>query len=202
LFQNQTTSGSDRLLIQIISQHIANTLRAIQTHQPHPNQGAAIFQYIALGAAAVAIFTPMFLVTIPCLVLITAGIISLIRKEPRRLLSIATICLGLFIIIPGPSISKTDEFYINNMQIQSVNWETKRDYIYITGRVKNIGDRTVRYFKIAAYYKNASGDVIDTSYTNSGQDLHPGMAKEFKIINEASPEYKNASVVVDEVKTK
>ena len=173
-----------------------------QTHQSHPKQKAAIFQYISLGAAAVAIFTPMILVSIPCLVLITAGIISLVKREPRWLLSLASVVLGLIIIGSGPSISKTDTSYMDKMQIQDWNWEAGRNYSYVRGRVKNIGDRTVSYFKITAYYKNASGNVIDTDFTNSGEDLQPGMAKEFEIMHKESPEYKTVSIAVDEVRTK
>lgn len=170
--------------------------------QPHPQQRSAVFQYISLGAAVVALFTPMILVAIPCLVVISAGIFSLVRREPRWLLSLASVALSLFIVGSGPSISKTDTSYMDKMQIQNWDYTTEGNYGYVRGRVKNIGDRTVSYFKVTAYYKDASGRVIDIDFTNSGEDLQPGMAKEFEIMHRDSPEYETYSVAIDEVHTK
>lgn len=88
------------------------------------------------------------------------------------------------------------------MHIQNYDYKTDGNYDYVKGRVKNIGDRTVSYFKITAYYKDASGNIIDTDYTNSAENLQPGMAKEFEIMHTSSPEYQTVSVAVEEVRTK
>lgn len=51
-------------------------------------------------------------------------------------------------------------------------------------------------------YLDNNGNVLDTDYTNSGEDLLPGMSKEFEIMHKESPEYKKVSIQVDKVRTK
>ncbi|KXK31797.1 MAG: hypothetical protein UZ01_00749 [Candidatus Brocadia sinica] len=78
----------------------------------------AIFQFISLGAIIVALFTPRILISLPCLVIISAGIIALFRKEPRWFLSVASIVLGFFLIGAFTLDFDTKSAYISKMEIQ------------------------------------------------------------------------------------
>ena len=170
-----------------------------------PHKKIATFQFIALGAIVIALFTPRILVSLPCLVIISAGIIALVRKEPRRILSVASILIGFYFIIALSSIFVGGTRYINNMQIQ--NWDvvlsdSSGNYSYIRGRIKNVGDETVSYFKIKALYEDDSGNVLDTDYTNSVESMLPGMSKEFEIMHKNSDTYKKFAIIIEEVRTK
>jgi hypothetical protein len=161
----------------------------------------AIFQYISLGAVVVALFTPRILLSVPCLVTIIAGIVALVRAEPRKLLSLATVGFAVFLVSWSPTgVSTKSTAYVQNMEIEDSNWTTERNYTYVRGRVKNSGDKTVSYFKITAYYKDDEDNVLDTDYTNSAENLRPGMAKEFEIMHRASPDYKHVSIQVEDVR--
>lgn len=166
-----------------------------------PHKKTAIFQFISLGAIIIAFFTPTILVALPCLVIISSGIIALVRKEPRRLLSLAFIILGFFFVIIATSIFDLDSSYIKKMEIQKWNWTKEGTYSYIRGRVKNNGNRTVSYFEIKALYKDWVDNVLDTDYTNSSDKLLPGMAKEFEIMHKESPEYKQVGILIEKVRT-
>ena len=43
---------------------------------PIPQKKIAIFQFISLGAIFIALFTPRILISLPCLVIISAGLIA------------------------------------------------------------------------------------------------------------------------------
>lgn len=169
---------------------------------PSPRKKPAIFQFISLGALFVALFTPRILISLPCLVIISTGIIALVRKEPRWLLSLASIILAFFFISASTPNFGGDTSYIGKMEIQKWDWTEEHNYSYIRGRIRNGGDKTVSYFKIKALYKDAGGTVLDTGYTNSGEDLLPGMSKEFEIMHKESPEYKKVGILIEEVQTK
>lgn len=161
----------------------------------------AIFQFVSLGAIVIALFTPRMLVTLPCLVIISAGIIALVRKEPRWVLSLGCTIAGLYLIaMSTPDLSSRTE-YIGKMELQNWDWQAESNYTHIRGRVKNTGNKTVRYFKIQGFYKDASGNVLDTDFTNSSENLMPGMSKEFEITHRQSPDYKHMSISVVEAHT-
>ena len=93
--------------------------------------------------------------------------------------------------------------YKKNMVIQKGwRWEEEERYNYIRGRVKNTGTKTVTYFKLKVEYQNARKEVVDTDYTNSGETLGPGMAKEFEIMHHNSEDYKSVAIGIEEVKVK
>ncbi len=163
---------------------------------------SGIFQLVALGALVVALFTPRFMVAIPCLVLISSAIAALIRREPRWLLSVAILLFGLWIVGSSPVSNDGDLEYTQSLRIEDWRWDKEGAYTYIRGRVTNTGSKTISYFAITAYYKDSAGKVLDTDYTNSGQDLGPGMSKEFQIMHKQSFEYSSVSVEVNKVSTR
>ncbi len=162
----------------------------------------AIFQFISLGAIIVAFLALRTHASLFCLVVISSGIIALIRKEPRWLLSVASIFLGIFLISMSMHNSGTRSDYVSKMEIQK--WEYKNDISssHIWGRVKNVGDRTAYFYTIKALYKDSSGNVLDTGSTGSAETLPPGMSKEFEIFHKASPEYKHISLYVEAARAK
>ena len=67
-------------------------------HNLIPVSKNATFQFISLSALVIALFTPKLLFTIPCLVVVSTGIISLIKKEPRWWLSLGSVLLAVLFL--------------------------------------------------------------------------------------------------------
>lgn len=88
----------------------------------------------------------------------------------------------------------------NKLEIQD-GWKWTKDgnYTYITGRVKNMTDTNITYFKLTAEYLDSSGNILDTDYTNSGETIRPGAMKEFEIMHKYSDEYDKVRLIVEEV---
>lgn len=80
------------------------------------------------------------------------------------------------------------------------NWEKDGNYTYVKGRVKNTGDKTISYFEITAEYLDKNGQVLDTDYTNSGENLRPSNQKEFKIMHRYDSQYEQVRIFVEEVR--
>lgn len=79
---------------------------------------------------------------------------------------------------------KEEAAYVYKLEVQPGWTYTKDgDYSHIRGRVKNIGDKVVRYWKITSKYYNPKGEMLDQGYTNSGEDLLPGEADSFEIMH-------------------
>ena len=134
--------------------------------------------------------------------MIISSIISLIRKEKRWGLSLIALLLGFFLLILPAINESQDILYKEKVTIVNWNWENERNYSYVRGRIRNDGDKIIRYFKVKAYYLDDMGNVLDTDIDNDLEDLYPGMSKEFEIMHKNNPEYKKVSVVVDEVEIK
>lgn len=88
----------------------------------------------------------------------------------------------------------------DKLEIQP-GWENilDGDYRYITGRVKNVSDENITYFKLVAEFLDDKGNVLDTDYTNSGETIRPGSMKEFKIMHKDQDEYKKVRLFIEEV---
>lgn len=163
---------------------------------------AGVFQIISLVTLVIALFTPKLFLNFFVLIIIGSAIISLIRSEKRWGLSLISLGLGLFLLIL-PVINESQEIiYKNNVTIVDYNWEKEENFCYIRGRLRNDGNKTIRYFKVKAYYLDDYGNVLDTDFDNDLDDLMPGMSKEFEIMHINNPEYKRVKVEMDEVSTK
>jgi len=91
--------------------------------------------------------------------------------------------------------------YMDRLEIvEGWKWINDGDYTYIKGRVKNISDVSVDYFKLTAEYIDSNGNVLDTDYTNSGETIRPGNQKEFEIMHRVDNEYTKVKIFIDEVK--
>jgi hypothetical protein len=93
--------------------------------------------------------------------------------------------------------------YLQYIKIQDGwKWYVDNGYIYIDGRVKNNGNKTIRYFEINASFKNKSNEIVDTDYTNSGEELIPGSMKSFNIMHRNSSDIKYISLQVKNISLK
>ena len=163
---------------------------------------SGVFQIISLATFIIALFTPQLFLNFFVLIVIVSAITSLIRKEKRWVLSLIVLLLGFFLLII-PIINETKEIlYKDKVSIVDWDWEKGSYYSYIRGRIRNDGDRTIRYFKVKAYYLDDLGNVLDTDIDNDIEDLLPGMSKEFEIMHRNNPDYNKVRVEVDEVRIK
>ena len=97
-------------------------------------------------------------------------------------------------------IKESKAIAVTLMEIQEGwTWKIDNNYSYIWGRVKNTGTTVIRYFEVAATYKDDQGNVLDTDYTNSGETLRPGWSKEFEIMHKNSPHYRTVAIRVQDV---
>jgi len=138
------------------------------------------------------------------------------RKMQKSISAIITLAfLGWFLIFFMPSCEEslseltsdpTESVALEKakgqLQIQwGWTWVKERNYSYIRGRVKNIGNTTICYFEVVALYRDANEEVLDTDFTNSGEDLRPGWSKEFEIMHTNKTEYKHVSIHVQGIRT-
>jgi len=101
--------------------------------------------------------------------------------------------------VPSPSPTPNPATLVTVVNKQ---WVLDGGYDYIRGSVQNGSDQTVRYWKLTAFYKNSSGDIVDSAFTNDLEDLLPGASKKFEIMHKASPEITSVSVVFSKVEFK
>ena len=183
---------------------------ATKTKKTTKKNTSAIFQYISIASFVVLLNTPKLVASFPALVVLSTAIISLVKKEPRKYLSICIFVITIFLMLPSNETSSTSssaassqENYASKMRIENNwKWELDGNYSYVKGTVTNTGDKPIRYFKITAYFYDKNNKVVETDYTNSGETLMPGMGKKFEISNKYSPEYKHVNIFVEEVSLK
>lgn len=176
------------------------------------NISSAIFQYISIASFVVLLNTPKIVASMPALFVLSTAIISIVKKEPRKYLSIAILVMTILLMMPinentssssSTSTSREEESYVSKMRIENNwKWELDGDYSYIKGTITNAGDKPIRYFKITAHYMDKDNKVVDTDYTNSGETLMPNMGKKFEISTKYSKEYKHVNIFVEEVSLK
>jgi len=88
----------------------------------------------------------------------------------------------------------------SSLQVQEGwTWTIDGDYDYINGSVKNIGSKTISYFEVTVDFLDASGNVLDSDYTNSGQNLNAGNMKAFDLMHEHISGSEKARAYVNEV---
>lgn len=79
---------------------------------------------------------------------------------------------------------------------QGWQWTAERNYDYVRGSVKNIGDKPIEYFEVTAEYLDANGNVLDTDYTNCNETLRPGNQKKFEIMHKTDPSEKKVRIFI------
>lgn len=86
-----------------------------------------------------------------------------------------------------------------SVTVVDADHEVQNGYDYIRGSVQNDSHRPIKYWKVTTQFKNASGKIIDTAYTNSGETLLPDASKKFEIMHAVVPEAVETKTFVDEV---
>ena len=85
------------------------------------------------------------------------------------------------------------------LNVSNVRVTHSGNYAYVTGSVKNTGTYSVRYVKVRAACRNASGSVIDTDWTYAVDSdwLEPGESKTFEMmIRDPNNNIRSASVTI------
>ena len=83
------------------------------------------------------------------------------------------------------------------------NWTTEKsgNYIYIKGTVTNTSaSKTISYFEVEAKFYNKYGNVIDSEWTNDGDDLSPGESRKFEIMHKCNSDETDIKLLIKEVK--
>lgn len=86
-----------------------------------------------------------------------------------------------------------------DLKITNDNWKKERNYVYVTGSVKNTGDTTISYYKISVDFYDSRGNIVDSDWTN-GIDLKAGASRHFEIMHKNDISFKSYKVTVDEVR--
>lgn len=103
---------------------------------------SAAFQFLAIGACIIAIFTPKIIAYIPLIIACLASIIALIRKEPRWILSLIVLLFSFWLIT---SISS---------DISHIGSPSKPDYSPFTIKVTRFTADSYDYYKVIGYIIN------------------------------------------------
>ena len=82
------------------------------------------------------------------------------------------------------------------------DWTQKKsgDYIYINGSVTNTSSsKTISYFEVEAKFYDSKGNVIDSDWTNDGDDLEPGESRKFEIMHKYDSNTKDIRLSIKDV---
>ncbi len=89
-----------------------------------------------------------------------------------------------------------------NIQLEIVEgwtWTVDGAYTYIKGSVLNTGSRPVTYYKIAAEYADALGNVLDTDFTNSATRIEPGAQAKFSIMHPHNTDFAQVTIYISKL---
>ncbi|KAF1085680.1 hypothetical protein SPSYN_01824 [Sporotomaculum syntrophicum] len=96
---------------------------------------------------------------------------------------------------------KEEIYPSSKLEIQQ-NHKSKiqNDYIYITGRVKNVSNKDINYFEVRCDFLDKNDQVLDSDYTNDNLVLKPGEMREFEIMHRYKDEYEKYKLLIGDVK--
>ena len=83
--------------------------------------------------------------------------------------------------------------------VEGWTWRTDGQFSYIEGKIRNTGEKAIRYYKLIAEYADGNEQVLDSSYTNSNETFEPGQEQAFKIMNFHSNDYKNVTIYISNI---
>lgn len=168
----------------------------------------AIFQFIALAATGVALFTPKILASIPILTVLITSIVSLVRKEPRRFLSACLLGIGIiFMIASSPSISSIpsrgpdvkqevqQSEGLPPLQILSWRCDKEHDYVFVRGEVKNISSQIIKNVTAVAEFRTKNGTFVKSEDALIKYNpILPGQTSPFEVGGTDNPEIEKCNV--------
>ena len=82
------------------------------------------------------------------------------------------------------------------------DWKTEKDgkYIYIRGSVTNVSSsKTINYFEVEAKFYDSKGNVIDSDWTNDGDELEPYETRRFEIMHRCDSSYDDIRLFIKDV---
>ena len=90
---------------------------------------------------------------------------------------------------------------ISDIRVNS-EWTTEKsgNYIYIKGSVTNTSvSKTISYFEVEAKFYDSNEKVIDSDWTNDGEELEPGETRQFEIMHKYNSSEKDIRLYIKEV---
>lgn len=78
--------------------------------------------------------------------------------------------------------------------------EVRGDYVYVTGRVKNVTDKDINYFEVIVKFLDENNQVLDSDYTNDSLKLKPGEMRSFEIMHRWSDDFKIYKLTMGDVR--
>lgn len=124
---------------------------------------------------------------------------TIIKNESSSPSSSVTSSLTLEAIDAELKRRNSEEAEKNKVHVGEYTWGGGEDYDYIRGRIVNGSNKVVRYWKATAKFYDKHDNVIDTEFTNGGEQINPGSAKRFEIIHRHDPSAKTVRMLIDEV---
>ena len=89
-------------------------------------------------------------------------------------------------------------------KVEIVKVELNRDYgsqyYDVDTTIKNVGSKNIRYIKLNIYYKDSSGNIVKSDWTNDNAIIKPGATQTISKMTKKSSEWDNVTVEVAEVK--
>lgn len=82
------------------------------------------------------------------------------KKEKRKYLSFLSLALGFYLLILQAIEESQERVYKDNVIIEKYDWGKGEYYNYINGRVRNKGDKVLKYFKVKVYYLDEYENVF------------------------------------------
>lgn len=90
---------------------------------------------------------------------------------------------------------------LSKLEIQpDRNQEYRGNYVYLSGKVKNISEHNINYFEIRVDFLGEGGIVLDSDYTNDRLILRPGDMREFEIMHKWNDKYEGFRFSVEDVR--
>ena len=139
----------------------------------------------------------------------------------KKIISIL-LCLTILIIITGCGNKKIDldvtpmnteqkelllERVLNGqmnkgdsrIKILSHQLTINNSYGHIIGDVKNVYDSTISYYKITCKFLDSDGNIIDSTFTNSGQNIGSAEIRKFDIKHKWDDRFKDYKLIIEDV---
>lgn len=169
---------------------------------------------IAIITSVIAIITPRFLIFFPILIISIFSILSIVRNEKLKWISILPILFALFLFSFSGSdtidIEKNNEVeelnsekYIReSIEVTKQNSHTDGGYITVEGRFKNKGFKTITSITVKVLLLSKDDEILDTERDLIFEEIDPNASKEFKIMHQKSKELKSYRIEFEKAEFK
>jgi hypothetical protein len=148
--------------------------------------------FMLFSLATFFLYGPLFLASLVLSIValaqrrVPAGVVLLVfTLAVPPVFWLARLAVGIGTALVDNQVQK--QAALSKVEFEDVSGRRDGDYMYLEGKVRNTGTKTVSFVKVAVEWLDASGTVLDTDYTYAvGADtLRPGGAKSFSIMTRA-----------------